>query len=322
MKFLAILLALTATAVGIRGETFTNSQGVAIEGEIKQADLDSGIVTLFVTAHGKDFEIPLSSLAADSQEKVKKWYEDSLPKAAEWVQPGASHNLVFAELGNCNHDESPLNCNVYIPTNYSVDKPAPLLVWLGGGKGSNSYQQATSVAGQDEFVCVSMPYPSFEGRDIFDRQRDGGLVEFWEVHKAMLEAVEAAIPNLDPKVRAIAGFSNGAHSIGGYCSQVEEEFAGKFNVFIFGDGGVHEASWAAKNFRDAHAYSCWGEISENADMGQATANACEDARMKVTRSEMPETGHKFTPEEKEKVKLWLVETVIPERRAVESDDAL
>lgn len=322
MKKVLTTLLLSAIFAGIQAETFTNSQGVALEGEIKKADLAAGTVTIFVTAHGKDFDIPLASLAADSQAKVNKWYEDSLPKAAEWVQPGANHNLVFAELGNCNHDESPLNCNVYIPNNYALDKPVPLLVWLTGGKGGNAYQQATSVAGTDDFVCISMPYPSYEGRDIFDRQRDGGLVEFWEVHKAMLAAVEEAIPNIDPRVRVIAGFSNGAHSIGGYLTQVEEEFAEKFNVFIFGDGGVHSADWSAKHFRDAHAYSCWGQISENADMGQATADACESARMKVTRSEMVDTGHKFTPEEKEKVKKWLLETVIPDRHAAETEDAL
>jgi hypothetical protein len=33
--------------------------------------------------------------------------------------------------------------------------------------------------------------------------------------------------------------------------------------------------------------------------------AAESAGMIVTRSEMADTGHKFTPEEKEKVKAWL-----------------
>lgn len=312
---LSLSLFLAGATLCLQAETFTNTRGVSLEGDIKKADLATGMVTLFITAQGKEFEIPLASLSAESQAKVKKWHEDSLPKAAEWVQPGATHTLTFAELGKCNHDDSPLACNVYIPNNYASDKPAPLLVWLTGGNGGNAVAQATALAGQDDFVCVAMPYPSFDGRDIFDRQRDDGLTEFWAVHKAMLEAVEQAVPNIDANVRVIAGFSNGAHSIGGYCIQVEKEFAGKFNVFVFGDGGVHEASWSAKNFRDAHAYSCWGEISDNADMGQATADACEKAKMKVTRSEMADTGHKFTPEEKDKVKKWLLETVIPERRA-------
>ena len=135
----------------------------------------------------------------------------------------------------------------------------------------------------------------------------------------VLDDISAAIPNLDPKVRVIAGFSNGAHSIGGYCAQVGDEFGTYFNAFVFGDGGVYSADWSRSAFRDAHAYVCWGEISENKDMGLATVEACEGARMIVTESEMADTGHKFTEEEKAKVQSWLHGTVMPERLAMEEE---
>jgi hypothetical protein len=44
-----------------------------------------------------------------------------------------------------------------------------------------------------------------------------------------------------------------------------------------------------------------------------TADAAEAAGMIATRSEMAATGHKFTPEEKEKARKWLLGTVIPAR---------
>jgi len=138
--------------------------------------------------------------------------------------------------------------------------------------------------------------------DIFDRQRDGGLAEFWEVHAKMLEAVGAAIPNLSKRVRVISGFSNGAHSIGGYCSQVEESFGSQFNVFVFGDGGVYGSDWSFSAFKGAHAYCTRGEESANKRMTMATADVCEEAKMEAVRSEMVATGHKFTDEEKAKVK--------------------
>lgn len=300
-------------------ETFTNTKGVSLEGEIRAYDKSAGTVTLHIAARRQDFTIPLSSLAVESQTRVTKWYEDSIPKPAEWVEPGATKNLEFADLGTCNHDESPLNCNVYIPANYQPDKPVPLLVWLTGGKGGNALGAAYALAGKEDFVCASLPYPSYEGRDIFARQRDGGLVEFWDAHRTMLDEIAKAIPNLDPEVRVIAGFSNGAHSMGGYCSQVGEEFGTYFNVFVFGDGGVHSADWSKKFFRDAHAYVCWGETSDNKDMGLSTSDACDSARMILTKSEMPATGHKFTDEEKAKVKTWLLETVVPERQSAEPE---
>ena len=317
--FVLGVIALILFPVGerLRAETFTNTKGVTLEGEIRAYDTEAKTVTLHVPAHNRDFTIPLIGLDEKSQAKILEWHEASIPKAAQaadWVKPGASQNLTFGELGNCNHDESPLNCNVYVPTKYTADRPVPLLVWLTGGKGGNALGGAWALAGKDEFVCASLPFPSFEGRDIFARQKDKGLVEFWEVHRTMLDRVAEAIPNLDPNIRIIAGFSNGAHSIGGYCSQAGEEFGEYFNVFKFGDGGVYTSDWPKRAFRDAHAYCCWGEESNNKDMGKFTSDACEDARMILTTSEMADTGHKFTPEEKVKVKTWLMETVLPERR--------
>ncbi|MEM1442881.1 MAG: hypothetical protein AAGF67_11105 [Verrucomicrobiota bacterium] len=319
MKPIALVCLILLVVSAIHAETFTNAKGVSLEAEIRSYDPETDTVVLHVTAKRQDFPIPLSSLAGESQARIRQWYEDSIPKPAEWVEPGATKNLEFAELGKCNHDDSPLNCNVYVPTNYAADQPVPLLVWLTGGKGGNNLGGAYSIAGKEDFVCVSLPYPQYEGRDIFDRQRDDGLVEFWAVHKVMLDAVSEAIPNLDPKVRIIAGFSNGAHSIGGYCSQVEDEFGAYFNAFVFGDGGVYSSDWSRQAFRGAHAYVCWGEVSENKDMGLATVEACESARMIVTESEMADTGHKFTDTEKAKVQSWIHNTVVPERRAAEEE---
>ena len=298
----------------VRAETFTNSKGVSLDGKVIKADLDAGTVTLYVDKFRKEFDLKIADLNPASQEIVKKWHSDKFPKPAEWVEPGATHNLEFADLGKCNHDGSPLNCNVYVPTNYKPDQPVALLVWLTGGKGGNGLGGAYSLAGKEEFVCASLPYPEFDGRDIFERQKDGGLADFWEVHAKMLSEIHKAIPNIDPKVRVIAGFSNGAHSIAGYCNQVEDEIAENFNVFVFGDGGTYEGSWSAKNFRDAHSYCCWGETSTNKNMTELTAEICDKARMIVTKSEMADTGHKFTPEEKTKVQNWLLKQVLVERR--------
>ncbi|MEM8954406.1 MAG: hypothetical protein AAGD22_09670, partial [Verrucomicrobiota bacterium] len=89
-------------------------------------------------------------------------------------------------------------------------------------------------------------------------------------------------------------------------------------VEVSGDGvGAYEPDWQRRLQKDKHAYACWGETSDNKRMTVETADAAESAGMIVTRSEMADTGHKFIPEEKEKVKSWLLETVLPARTSPE-----
>jgi len=98
--------------------------------------LDAATVKLFVMKHGKEFELPLASLSEESQQKVKDWYEASIPKSADWVQPRVHHSLEFAELGNYNHEAVPLSCSVYIPTGYEArQRGASTGLVTGGQKG-------------------------------------------------------------------------------------------------------------------------------------------------------------------------------------------
>ncbi|MEM8954898.1 MAG: hypothetical protein AAGD22_12160, partial [Verrucomicrobiota bacterium] len=235
------LLLLTYSAAS--ADTFTNTEGVSLEGNIVTADLPNGDVTIFVDKYNKEFPLKIADLAPESQALIQAWWDEKHPKPADWVQPNAAKTLEFPDLPNCNHDDSVAACKIHIPANYDPNKPVPLMVWIAGGKGNHNIGGATSLAGTDDFVCVALPYPPFDGRDIFDRQKDGGLAEFWTHHKTMLDAVHKAIPNIDPRLRAIGGFSNGAHSIAGYLNQVEEDFAETFNVCVFGDGGAYEPDW-------------------------------------------------------------------------------
>lgn len=168
--------------------------------------------------------------------------------------------LRFPELGPM-HDRMSSMCEVSVPKTYDRDRPAPLLVWFGGGRGSHSVGGAKTLADFDRFVVVAFPYP--EGRDPRIAAEELRVEEHWDYHRVMLERVHAIFPNLDPRLRIAAGTSNGAHYLGYGLDQRWPGFGEAFTAFVLHEGGAAPLSSAIPGAKGRKVLVAWGTRSES-----------------------------------------------------------
>ena len=159
------------------------------------------------------------------------------PMAAEpTLVLGEVMTLAFPELGMM-HDQLPAGCEVSIPKTYDREKDVPLLVWFGGGKGSQAVEGARGLVDFDRFIVVALPYP--QGKFPRLTAKDVGAVDaHWAFQRPMLERVRALLPNIDPRQRFVAGTSSGGHLIAYGLDRAWPGFADYFTHFIIHEGGA------------------------------------------------------------------------------------
>ena len=128
----------------------------------------------------------------------------------------------------------------------------------------------------------------------------------------MLAKLVQMVPNLDPRLRVVVGFSNGAHTIGGCLSQGEQSFYGFFNVFVLIEGGYSNI-YAYPPLPGRYFYVAWGtgKDGDGNDFGLKLVDAAKKARMNVESHAMEGVGHDFPATEERKVNAWLRTVVIP-----------
>lgn len=217
------------------------------------------------------------------------------------VVPGEVLTLEFPDLPKM-HGDLAAACEVSIPKNYDPSKPVPLLVWFTGGKGSNRVAGANGLVDFDRFVVVAFPYPN--GHDMRQVIKDGGMETVRAYHQAMMGRVTALVPNIDPRVRIVAGTSNGAHLIGSALSLEWVGFADYFTLFVLHEGGT-SASGKYPGAKDKRLLVIWGEKSEalkwqlvfNWRIGQPGAL--------VSYHSVPDAGHGLTPGGREMIHRWI-----------------
>jgi hypothetical protein len=103
---------------------------------------------------GRRFTIPFADLSSESQEEVRKWHarqNDPYREIDERVRPGERFFLSFPELADRNGGTPP-RAGVSVPGDYHPEKPVPLLLWFGGGKGSSNPDGARGLVDPDAFV--------------------------------------------------------------------------------------------------------------------------------------------------------------------------
>ena len=311
-KFVFSLIAVvTLNASPASGRTFTDRTGRKLEAEIVAKQGDQIRVR---RADGQEFTLAAASLSPADQEYVKTWLPATAPASAAdpRATPGAIVALEFPALPT-DKTGAPAVCNVRLPDDYDPAKPVPLLVWIGGGQGSNQPGGGFPLVDKAHWAIAALPYPSTAPPPALALDNEKDLDAILGYHKTMLAEVLKLLPNLDPKLRIVAGFSNGAHTIGTYIARGENEFVELFHAFVIIEGGGNFGK-AKKKLRDKFAYLAWGNDASKKGSKEYMAyirDGVKDARLETTTHEMDGVGHAFPDAEKALVKEWIEKTVVP-----------
>lgn len=310
MKNLTInlFLALCFVAPGLARE-FTDATGRKIEAELVSVKGDD----VTIKRAGNEFTLPIAKFSEADQTFIRDWAKEQMPKPAaagetpvpEGPKPGETLTFDFPNLVK-DMSGNPAKFSARIPASYDPAKPVGLIVFLGGGNGNSGPGGASGLSNGD-FVCAGLPYPD-DGRNPAQNNMVGSFDEVWDYWKPMLDKLEEAVPNIDPKLRIVGGFSNGGHAIDGLLS--EKEFAAAFNAFVLIDGGG-ALGGNYREVKDKHAYVAWGSKSPNRVNSENVVKRAKRGRMVVVENEMEGVGHAFPAEEKTAVKKWIYETVVP-----------
>lgn len=282
---------------------FTDVQGRQIEAELVEVSGDAAKIR---RKAGGEFTLPLERLSPADRDYITQWTEKRRTElAAKAPKPGETLTFEFPDLPK-DFRGQPAAFKARIPDSYDPAKPVPLMIFLGGGDGGNEPGAAIGLT-RGEFVCAALPYPD-NGRNPAQANMVGDFENVWKYWKPMLEKLAEAVPNLDPRLRVIGGFSNGGHAIDGVLGG--EEFTRFFTAYFLIDGGGALPS----RYRDAkgrHCYVAWGTKSPNAPNSEEVVRRARRAGMEVVESPMADVGHAFPDTEKTKVIAWLYDTVIP-----------
>jgi hypothetical protein len=295
---------------------FTNTDGVVIEAQMLSVKDEA----VFLLWNGQEVEVPLAKLSGADQKWVADWQaakmkgnggngsnptEKPTPPGEQDSRAGKTLSFEFPELIK-DMSGGLAKFSVKLPADYSLEKPVPLFIFLGGGNGSNSPGGASGLT-RGDFLCAGLPYPD-DGRNPAQNNMVGSFDEVWDYWKPMLAKLDEEFPNIDKRLRMIGGFSNGGHAIDG-CLQ-DKEFADYFNAFVLIDGGGALGRGYRSN-KGEHCWVAWGEKSPNAENSQEVASRARRSGMEVVKSEMKGVGHAFPAEEKTRVTEWIYSTVLP-----------
>jgi len=284
--------------------TFTNLAGKKIDAELVAVKGDKVTIKM---PNGKVFTLDIATLSKADQEFIRSQAKPGAPseKPDERIQPGATVKLDFPDLAPDRRDQ-PAALHLRVPDQYDPSKPTPLIVWLGGGDGGNSADPCAALVDQAQFLMVGLPYPK-GANNPGQANMVGEFDDIWDYHKTMLDEVAKLVPNIDSRIRIIAGFSNGAHAIDGMMS--EKEFREFFTAYVLIDGGTDSGRYSGMS--GTFAYVAWGADSPNAGNSEKVAKSAKRGRMTVESHAMEGVGHAFPAEEKQLVKKWIAETVVP-----------
>lgn len=306
--FCVLSACLSFSATSLSARTFTNQAEKKIEAEIVSVKDDKVTIKM---ANGKVFTLGIASLSKADQEYIHSKGSSptadtpSFGKPDERIKAGATVKLDFPDLSPDRKDQ-PAALNMRVPDKYDPSKPVPLIVWLGGADGGNSAGSCAALVDQTKFLMVGLPYPK-GANNPGQANMVGEFGDIWDYHKTMLDEIIKLVPNIDPKIKIIAGFSNGGHAIDGMMK--EKEFREFFKAYVLIDGGMDEGKYSGMS--GTYAYIAWGSKSPSANNSQKIAKSAKRGRMTIESHAMEDVGHAFPAEEKALVKKWITETVVP-----------
>lgn len=227
------------------------------------------------------------------------------------VKPKAEIYVPFPELGQSRTADEPMAMRIRIPASYSPDRPVPLIVWLAGGDGNSRFNTAEALVNEEDFVLVGMNYPASIPEPQYATVQ-GKIDQIWALHEKMLAKLQDMIPNLDPRMRVIVGFSNGAHVIGGCLAHQIDGLSHYFNVFVLVEGGNSDSfNYPPLPGRYYYVATGGAQGGRGVDFNTMLANYARKAGMNVETRIMEGVGHDFPDAEQARVRSWLENTVVP-----------
>jgi len=180
------------------------------------------------------------------------------------LEPGRTLRLEFPDLpptlrSMWNHREEAPAVTVRLPDDYSTDARFPLFVHLEGGHGGDGANLRVPMQVTRGKGYVTANFPLFKRLQpdpdvswtIVIAPDDAAKIS--AAYRAILERLNAEIPNLDPARSILGGHSNGAHAIGALLSVLDPTVLSAFAGFYFVDGGLDWSTYKRTEVLGGHS---------------------------------------------------------------------
>lgn len=203
-----------------------------------------------------------------------------------------------------------------LPTNYSLAKKYPLIVYVPGyhGHPDGNIGNAQDIANNHECVVVSLPlFKADVNRSEFGQGIIIGFADYPVLsmaYKVMLERFSELVPNIDPKTSAMVGFSNGALALAVLISSHDTFILEQFHSFCLVDHGMFHLTDLHKTPTKDRRFLIL--VGDEKDLGRELkirgAILIEDVYqllgMDIESRIMKNTGHELTDACKKDIGTW------------------
>ena len=214
------------------------------------------------------------------------------------LSPGARFYVDFPQLGDTAHG-APARMGISLPANYTLTGLFPMMVWHGGGRGSDSPNPARAVVGELPFICVGLPYDHPEGTT------GGWFHTSWAYYKTMLDELGRIVPNIDPQRRVAAGFSSGAAAVCRMIGHSSGAYGDYFYAFMPGGSGA-----PLRDLGGIANQPFLGFSGDQDKRGPGVAHLVRTAKAAGVDAQMlwfENTGHSIAPRYYPEMQNWLSE---------------
>lgn len=245
------------------------------------------------------------------------------------LEPGARIILRFPDLPRSlfamqSGEEAMTQACLVLPDNYSAERTFPLFVFLYGGHGGPAAGPGRGhqiMKGRD---CIFVNLPLFKAAFdpagpfkglLITTEQDGDAI--CRAYAAMLEKINATVPNIDSTRNVIGGMSNGAHSIVAMFEKGDDRLRGMFRHLVLIEGGWYSIK-AFDRYREKSILYLCGDYADQddwlgrrmrEDLPQARRKLEEAAhthRLDVTGLVMQGTGHDMPTRFDADVRAWVL----------------
>lgn len=249
------------------------------------------------------------------------------------LQPGKEIEILFsgADLpptlfSMMNNEAATPSLTFRLPDDYSPTNTYPLLVYVPGydGKSGGNIYNAETIAGPRGWIVASLPLfkkaidPTEPSRGVLVSFEDYPVIS--KAYHAMLGRLFERVPNIDRRRSAMAGFSNGAITIGVLVSSHDEFILGHFQNFCLVDQGMfHLTDLHKSGARDCRFLILVGDREDiGRDLKIRQSRLQEDSwkllNVNVSCRILKDTGHEFNEPQMEIVGEWLRNEVAKEQK--------
>lgn len=280
-----------------------DKEGSRYEGELIRMEPEWVVLK---TSGNQVTDVYIGSLNKESAKSIETWRrlnKNFNALADPRIKPGETLSLSFPHLG-ASKQANPARFTVQIPENYEPDKKVPVVLFLGGGQGTDDCTRASFLVDSADYVMVAFPYPKAlaNPKDAIAEGHARDLIAF---QKPMLERLQHLIPNTDPEHRIAFGHSNGAHMIGISVSGGWHEFVDYFSGFILHEGGLKEGDFG--DLRRKDVLCMMGAKSDFRAFAEMVVRQMKSGRVKPDVHAAEGEGHGLGSGSKEAAAEWIAE---------------